>query len=256
MWSLLLWTALPMLAAEPFTGTWKIDLPKSKMSTKPRKLELANGIYKCLTCDPPISIKADGTDQAVSGNPRFDTLSVRIIDDHTIESAAKKAGKAVFEEKDTFPADGMTITVQFTEHPPSSDKPVTGTVIVKRVGKPEPGRHALSGSWVEEKVDNVSENDLLGTFDETADGLKSSRPTGEHYDAKFDGKEYPFEGASGVNKVVLKRIGPQVIEETLKRVDGSVDATNRMTVSPDGRTMTMVIREHDGRINTLIFNKQ
>jgi len=97
---------------------------------------------------------------------------------------------------------------------------------------------------------------LLGTFEETPDGLKTSRPTGEHYDAKFDGKEYPFEGDPAVSKVVLRKIGPQSIEETLKRVDGKIESTNRMTVSPDGRTLTMVIRLHDGRVETLIFDKQ
>lgn len=57
LWSLLLLGTLPMLAAGPFTGTWKIDISKAKFPQKPEKIELANGTYKCSTCDPPINKK-------------------------------------------------------------------------------------------------------------------------------------------------------------------------------------------------------
>ena len=151
--------------------------------------------------------------------------------------------------------DGMTATEEFSSHPPSSDKPVTGTVTLKRLGKSMAGMHAVSGSWVAEKAENVSENGLLVTFEETAGGLKMSQPTGEHYDAKFDGKEYPYEGSAQVNKVVLKKIGPRVIEETDKR-DGKVEGTVRMTVSADDRTITMVVHDRQGRVSTFVFVKQ
>lgn len=93
----------------------------------------------------------------------------------------------------------------------------------------------------------------MATFEQTADGLKMSRPIGEHYDAKLDGKDYPYEGAAEVNKVVLKRIGQRVIEETDKH-DEKVESTARMTVSPDGHTMTMVVRDHQA-VST-VGNKQ
>ena len=258
LWSLLLCSALPilaMLAAEPFTGTWKADVSKGKFSPKPDKIELANGTYKCSTCDPPISVKADGTDQSVSGHPAYDTMSVHIIDDHNIEVVAKKAGTVVFDEKTTVAADGMTATKEFTRHPQSSDKPVTGTVILKRAGKSMAGMHAVSGAWVEEKTQNISENDLLVTFEETADVLKMSQPTGRHFDAKLDGKDYSFEGAAEVNKVVVKRIGPRVIEEIDKRNE-KVESTERMTVSPDGHTMTIVVKDRQGGVSTFVWNKQ
>jgi hypothetical protein len=86
-----LFGALRMMAADPFTGTWKIDLSQAKFSQKPIKIELANGTYKCLSCDPPITVKADGTDQPVSGQPGFDTFSVHVVDDHHLEAVAKKA---------------------------------------------------------------------------------------------------------------------------------------------------------------------
>ena len=253
--AILLLYALPVLAAEPFTGTWKFDSSKAKFSQKPDKAELANGTYKCLTCDPPITVKADGTDQPVTGHPTFDTVNVRVVDDHTIETIAKKNGKVEFEGKTTVSPDGMTETSDFTTHPPSSDKPVTGSIKYKRIGKAPAGMHAVSGSWAPEKIESVSENALPMTFVESADGLKMSQPTGEHYDAKFDGKDYPYEGSGEITHVVLKKIGDRVIEETDKR-NGKVESTSKMTVSPDGKTMTMVVHDNQGRISTFVFNKQ
>jgi hypothetical protein len=255
LWPFLLCGALPIMAAEPFTGTWKIDVSKAQFSKKPDKRELANGTYKCLTCDPPYTVKADGSDQPVSGHPGFDTINVRVIDDHTVQVITKKAGKVVSEGKTTVSADGMTSRTEFTSYPPSSDKPVTGSVTEKRAGKTVAGMHAVSGSWVAEKAENISENGLMMTFEESPDSLKMTQPTGEHYDAKFDGKEYPYEGSSGINKVVLKRVGAREIEETDKR-DGKVEGTARMTVAPDGQTMTMVFRDRQGRVSTFVWNKQ
>ena len=250
----LLFGALRLMAADPFTGTWKIDLSQAKFSQKPIRIELANGTYKCLSCDPPLTVKADGTDQAVSGQPGVDTFSVHVVDDHHLEIAGKKAGKAVFGEKVTVTPDGMTTTTEFTSHPPSSDKPVTGSETLKRVGKSAPG-NAFSGSWAIENAQNFSENGLVFTFAQSGDSLKMSDPTGASYDAKLDGKEYPYQGSAETDHVVLKRINERTIEETDKG-GGKVLSTARITVSADDRTMTMVVHDRTGRVDTLIWNKQ
>jgi hypothetical protein len=245
---------LRLMAADPFTGTWKVDLSKAKFSQKPIKVEVANGTYKCLTCDPPITVKADGTDQPVSGQPGFDTFNVRVTDDHHLEAVAKKAGKVAFEEKLAVAPDGMTATEDFVTHPPSSDKPVTGSETLKRVGNPVPGS-IFSGSWVMDKAQDMSDNGTVFTFEQSGDSLKMSDPTGAGYAAKVDGKEYPYKGSAETDHVVLKRIDARTIEETDKG-GGKVLSTSRMTVSPDGRTLTMVAHDKSGRITTLIWNKQ
>lgn len=252
---LLLLSALPVLAAEPFTGTWKLDMATAKFSQKPFKFELKDGTYRCPSCDPPITVKADGMDQAVTGVPGIDTVSARIVDDRTVEVTDKKAGKVTGHLKLTTSADGKSVTGEFTDYPQSSDKPVTGTYTMKRAGAALAGMHAISGSWVMDKAENVSENALFATFEQTADGLKMTQATGEHYDAKLDGKEYPYGGSRGTDKVVLKRIGARGIEETDK-LGAKVVATTQMTVSADGRTITMVVHEHTGEVSTFVFNKQ
>jgi hypothetical protein len=132
---------------------------------------------------------------------------------------------------------------------------VIGGGKLKRVGNSVPGMHAFSGSWVLDKVENISEYGMLTTFEQTADGLKMSEPTGEHFDAKLDGKEYPYAGSPSVDKVILKRVGADAIEETDKHGD-KVVSTAKITAAPDGRAITLVVHEHDGRVNTYVFDKQ
>ncbi len=51
--------------------------------------------------------------------------------------------------------------------------------------------------------------------------------------------DFPVKGANGHNRVALKHIDKNTIEELDKR-DGTVVNIARMTVSPDGRKMTIV----------------
>lgn len=65
---------------------------------------------------------------------------------------------------------------------------------------------------------------------------------GDSYDAKFDGKDYPYNGDPGTTSVSLKKIDDNTIEESDKR-NGKVITIWRMTVDPDGRTMKLAIQD-------------
>jgi hypothetical protein len=228
-------------AADPLDGTWRFNLQSAQFGTKPEKFELADGIYKCFTCDPPLSIKADGQDQPYV-SPYTDTVSVRIVDPNTIELVHKKGGKVVASGKYTVSVDGKTATDEFTRKAEGSDQPVTGSVQFVRVTNGPAGSHAVSGSWRAEKAGSFSENALTTTYKTTADGLSMTQPSGESFTAKFDGKDYPYKGDPGITAVSLKRINANTIEETAKR-NGKAISRTRLTVSPDGRTLTAI--SHD-----------
>jgi hypothetical protein len=230
-------------AQSPFDGTWKVDVASAKFSEKPDQLLLQDGRYTCSTCVPPVNIKSDGTDQAVAGSKYFDTMAVKVIDDHTIQFTAKKDGKVVFEGKDSVASDGATLTEQFTSYPPAG-QPVNGKVTSERVAKGPAGAHAVSGSWRTKKAEEFSENALTVTFKSTPDGLSMSVPTGEAYDAKFDGKDYAVKGDRGGSMVSLKRIDAQTVEETTKR-DGKVVSVARIIADPDGKTLRFTIDDKE-----------
>src|SRR5271166_2988578 len=83
---------LPTLAKAQsvFDGTWKIDMNKVDFSKKPNVFLLQNGMYECKTCTPPYSVKADGTDQPVSGHPYYDTVVIKVVSDHEVDETHKE----------------------------------------------------------------------------------------------------------------------------------------------------------------------
>jgi len=90
-------------------------------------------MYECSSCVPKFNVKADGTGQKVTGHPYYDTVAVKVVDDHTVELTQKKDGKTMFSGTDTVSSDGNTLTTKFTDQ--TEDKPVTGEVTSTRVSK-------------------------------------------------------------------------------------------------------------------------
>jgi hypothetical protein len=230
---------LPVLAwaAGPFDGTWKVDLNKVQFPEKPDTYVLLKGAYQCSTCVPKIDIKADGKDQPVAGSKYFDTLAVKMVDDKTVELTNKKGGKTVAIEKYTVSADGKMLTVEFSEFPEASKQPVTGKIAQVRVAPGPSGSHAASGSWRTQKADAISDNALTFTYKNTPDGMMMSSPTGQSYDAKFDGKDYPVKGDVGGTMVSLTKVNDRSFSETYKR-DGKIVEVDQITVSADGKTLS------------------
>lgn len=248
------WASAPSFAQSPFDGTWRTNLGQSKLSPKPNVFYLSQGWYHCISCNPQIDVKADGQDQAVTGQS-YDTISVREVDPKSIALTTKKAGTVEFEQTRTVSKDGKTLTINVTSHPMSSGQPVTTTVTATLVGIAPAGVHATSGSWRIAKVEQ-SENGLTTTYKSNGDELSMSQPTGESYTAKLDGTDAPVKGAYTYNSVSLKRADPHTIEETDKR-DGTVVGVAKMTVSPDGKKMTVVYTNKlTDRTSTYVATKQ
>lgn len=223
-------------AQGPFDGTWKVKLSGAQFEEKPYTFELQEDRFKCPNCAVPVDIKADGSDQLVPGEKSYDTLAVKVLDSKTVQFTRKKGGQVVSEVTETVSDDGKTLTAQFTGYPPQGP-PVTGKEIDTRVGAGPKGAHAMSGSWRTEKVENVSEQALTITIKTTDNGLSMSMPTGESYDAKFDGKDYPVKGDRAGGTVSLEKINDTTIEETYKQ-DGKLIAVNQLTV--EGNTLKFV----------------
>jgi hypothetical protein len=166
----------------------------------------------------------------------FPASSVKVLDARTIFMTAKKNGKVVGTTKERVSADGNRVTAEFTDNSASNGATVTGKGELTRMAKGPSGSHAISGSWREAKVENVSENGLSFTMKVSGDELTMSSPTGQGYTANLDGTEAAYHGDPGTTSVVVKRIGPTTLEETDKR-DGKIISVSRMTVLPGGKKM-------------------
>lgn len=228
------------IAQSSFDGTWKVELKNAQLPQKPDELLVQNGMYHCKTCVPPIDVKADGQDQKVAGQPYFDTVNIKILDDRRIQQTNKKNGKTVGTSTGTLSADGNTLTFEFSDSSATNSKPVTGKIEQTRVSKGPAGAHAVSGSWRSAKLDSMSENGLLFTYKLQGDILSFSTPTGQSYTAKLDGTEAPMKGDPGTTSVSVRRLDKSTLEETDKR-EGKVIAVVRIILAADGKSLTFAI---------------
>jgi hypothetical protein len=231
------------MAASPFDGTWKANLHSANMPKRPDIYMLKDGMYTCQTCAPGYTIKADGTDQPVTGHPYFDTVAIKIVDDHSIQETDKKAGKTVTTSSVTVSKDGRTATFEFTDSSNTNAAPVTGKGEQKLVAPGPAGSNAVSGSWITTGFTSFSDNGVTVTYKTDGDMLTMSAPTGQSYTAKMDGTEALYKGDPGITTVSVKKIGADTLLEIDKRGDRIV-GTIRTTVDSTGTSAA--VRYHDG----------
>ena len=111
---------------DPFIGTWKLNLAKTKYSPGPPPqsgtvtYEAVGQGYKIIVKGTdaegkPINSQFtgnfDGKDYPVSGNPDQDMTTMRRIDAYKIEFTRKKVGKVVATGSGVISKDGKTQTV-------------------------------------------------------------------------------------------------------------------------------------------------
>ena len=229
---------LPTLAVaqSAFDGTWKIDMNKVDFPKKPDVYVLQNGMYDCKTCAPPYQVKADGADQPVTGHPYFDTVAVKVVNDHEVEMTQKKNGKVVATSTTTVSPDGKTVMFSFSDSSNTNGgPPVTGKGEAVRVAKGPAGSNAISGSWRTTKIESMSDNATTWTYKVSGDEITMTNPTGQSYTAKLNGADAPMKGDPGVSGVSVKMMGKDTLEETDKR-DGKVIGVFKMKVASDGKT--------------------
>ncbi len=253
---LVLLLLVPILgwAQSSFDGTWKLDLNTFQFGEKPDVFLLENGMYVCKSCAFSQEIKADGQPQKLTGNPYADTLTIKVIDDRHLQRSSSKNGKPVMIADVAISEDGKTLTTEWTGYSPTTGKKFTGKTVATRVGDAPPGAHLVSGSWKPVKVSDVTEEGLIFTYKTTPNGITMTQASGESYTAKFDGKDVPYNGDPGITTIALEKLGPNVIQETLKR-DGEVIVINKIT--SDGKVLT--IESHDklrGTTSRGVANKQ
>lgn len=245
------------LADSPFDGTWKADVKSAQAPAKPDVFLLEKGTWSCKTCVPEITIPADGTDHTVTGHPYYNSVAIKVADDHTVQETDKKGGKVVATSTNTVSSDGKTMTTDFTDSSNSNAEPVKGKVTEARVGAAAPkGAHAISGSWHVTSFSGFSDNGLMVTYKVDGDSLTMMSPTGQKYTAKMDGMDSPMTGDPGISSVSVMKMAGDKIMETDKR-DGKVIGVATMIVAKDGKSMHVVYENKlQGTSMSYTSNKQ
>ncbi|HLZ41651.1 MAG TPA: hypothetical protein VKQ11_11855 [Candidatus Sulfotelmatobacter sp.] len=230
---LLLLSSSPLLAQTRFDGTWLMKMDTLHFSSAPEEYLVEKDMYRCVSCVPLVDVKTDGSDQNVAGHEAYyDTLSVRILDEKSLEFTFKKHGKIVARSTETVSLDGRTMLEDFTNTP--GPGAVVGKAGFLRVGEGPAGAHPLSGKWQMQTIKNATEAGTLTTYRSIPGGLSILNGR-QSYDVKFDGKDYPIAGDSHAT-VSLKLIDEFTMEE-VDKAEGKILTVIRMSVSQDGKTM-------------------
>jgi hypothetical protein len=134
--------SLGLFAAEsPFSGTWKLNLAKSKLPPPAPTSETIvvdaddNGLKLTddITDDKGQSMKVsyeakfDGKDYPVTGDPAADSVSFQRLNANTLKSTVKKDGKVSYTDTTVVSKDGKVSTVDFTDY--SQAKPAKGSAV-------------------------------------------------------------------------------------------------------------------------------
>jgi hypothetical protein len=217
-----------------FNGTWRPDPQRPNPSQETDLFVLTGGTYICKSCTPPYEVKADGLDQSIKGNPRYDTISVKIVDDRTLIRTAKKEGKNVAKTTVVISADGNTMTETRTI---SGILPLPVELASRsaRVAVGPAGSHLVSGEWrlVEADLSNHEEDT---NYKISGNTLTMSGRAGRSFSAKLDGTVAPYNGDPRFTSVSVKLIDSKTIEESDRNKDKIV-LISRWTVDPDGKAM-------------------
>jgi len=233
--SLLLFMQSWMFAQSRFDGTWEMKMDTLQFSGPTEDYLFADGMYHCKSCIPKVDVKTDGVDYEVTGYS-YDTLAVRILDNHAIKFTMKKAGRPYFECIETVSPDGQKMTEDFTNT--MEAETVTRKAGFTRVSNGPPGSHALSGQWRMDTVRNDTQAGTLTIIKSTPGGMKISDGS-ESYEAPPDGKDHPRNGDSH-STVSLRIIDDYTLEETDK-TDGKVTGVSRSTIARDGKSMSVEV---------------
>jgi hypothetical protein len=118
-----------MVQADPHTGTWVLNVTKSKYAPGPAPKEQTS-IYTVKGDTLTVSTKGtspdgkplstdftatfDSKDYPVKGNPDWDAVSAKRVDSHTIEFTRKRASKVVQTSRSVVSKDGQTRTITTT----------------------------------------------------------------------------------------------------------------------------------------------
>jgi hypothetical protein len=236
-------------ANDPFVGEWRLNPSKSSTFADLMKVERVRGDkYAFDFGGGPETIDADGTDQP---GGRGTVLSATIEAPDSWKIIRKKDGHLLLSANWKLSKDGQTLSDEFTSFAPDGSAS-TENYLYKRTAR----KSGFAGTW-ENTTRTMLPAFVMDVRPYEGDGL-SFIVQGITKNVKFDGKDYPNGGPnSSTGSTSSAR---RVSQHTLERIDklnGNVRDTREISLSSDGKTLTMTIHTAGQSEPTiLVFERQ
>ena len=227
-----------------FAGTWRPDPQRPDPSSPPDVFKLAGGSYTCGSCQPPYTVRADGTPQHIE-NPRYDSIAISAPDAHSLVKKATRGGTTVMESTVRISEDGKSKAEHQTIYG-MGPHPIEMLVNAKRLADGPKGTHLISGEWRVTDADMVH-HDEDTTYAVNGDVITMTDKLGRSFTAKTDGTQAPYQGDPRFTSVSLKLIDSHTLEES-DFSGGAVVFVTRWTIDPDGTTMHARFDDQHGHI--------
>ena len=228
-------------ANDPFVGRWKLNSSKSKLidymgvkslGAKKYALDLGGGAIETIVADGTYQPGNDGT-----------TLSVTVEGPVNWKVVRMKGGHTLVTGMWTLSQDGKTLSDHFT-----ANRPDGSTFTVDYLYKRMAAGSGFSGTWVSTREPHSAFELQIRTYG--GDGLSIINPAqDETLNIRFDGQDYADVGPHVPSGLVSsgRRVNVRTLEITDK-VKGKVMDTRQIGLSPDLKTLTVIMRPSDPNI--------
>lgn len=228
-------------AKSPLDGVWLADLDTQAMPHQVDVYLVRDGLYRCDSCAPPRSYRADGKLRPVAGDPEGSSESVKITGPRTMTTHIVSPSIDRTTTMTVAP-DGATATYISLDRRPGVKGLLRTEYLARRTAEAPAGAHPVSGSW--QGVSYVSVPDQVRTTTLRDDGvsLSYSVPIGVRFTAAFGGPAVPVEGPYGGRVLVsVKRIDARTVEETRTEA-GKVTLVRTYVAAADGASLETVTK--------------
>lgn len=235
-------------AVDPMVGDWKLNSQKSRLFDEMKVSSVGTNKYAFdFGAGQPETIAVDGTDQpGMAGT----TLAVTALRTGQWTVVRKKNGTTQVNATWTLAKDGNTLQDDYTQFDPNG-KTVHLIYSYERRG----GGSGFAADWVStsQQVETPWTVQVRPFEGEGISIVSSLQGTTKN--VKFDGRDYPNPGSQHNVVSSAQRVNERSIQLT-EKVGTKVVDTQEITVSDDGKTLTMTVHlPQRNEPDVLVFEK-
>jgi hypothetical protein len=230
------WSSMAAGASDPLVGTWLLSVEESRIRGGMRvTIERRGGAFRYSSAGVEFTALFDGDDYPIRGVSSHATVSLKRVDEHTIERIYKRDGNPVSGATLTVSPDGRFLTVKIRRLGVESAAQQWTNTYQKVPGSS--GMDRFAGIWERNPIRSLGNSLSTLTFELLEGGTLRFRADQVEYSAPPDAHTHKVIGTIVADSVSLKRINSRTLEEVWKD-SGEAVATVLRVLSEDGNNMT------------------